>query len=742
MADDGALSAGRGTSDPGVADRGTTATGTAAKALASAVRRVDLVLDGPGQGGGKLRVTPVSGDVFHVSVQGLLDWEPGPAVWTYQRGEHQLLRGEKVLWRSLRGEGANYELFTAMMKRTPGTVPASITGAAARTQPAGGPKGKGGAVHPLKGDHRQLLLDPKVRKLLHDLLERFGNVKGVPAADQLTAERLAALTHASSEAKAVADYTAQAWEEFGRAGGGEAGRFGLMAETVVTQWAYDNATVVTNQLEIRRDRQGLGLYHRGDWPLMYYGPDGRPVLDSQGVPRDQSYQSFRRHVAVRVPLPPDNMVTKFLNALRLSETDETVALGQAIDGYWRNSELAAAAVWRNWEMEQAVKRKLDEHWWSFTVFLCVYAVATVLEQFKKTALFGKALKVALHAFGKFFLIVFTVNSVQMMIDAGVHLSKVTTVDGKPVDSLSQSHLDEAAALIRRVLVELAAFLIEAGMLTAALAVAKALPGPPDGPMLTAAPVGAPRRALAGAGTAEAAGAAAPEVGLPLYMMATRPRPPAGESGMEQEQRELSGYRVPNKDQRYIGRKKLNFNKLFEVLWLHRKSLQGKGKNDPMPGLNDKYLRWENERFIQLFPKLRARWWELNIELIEQRRKVDVALKEARGDKAATEDLLRQERELVKQQDELTKLGNGRVGQKQFDLFEAYLDDFIIVLTDITQRPFDPVHNFKLMLDVQISHVTTAFRDVWGIDFDHLGAQRIFKAEPISPAPPPGPKKAP
>ncbi|WP_329127480.1 hypothetical protein [Streptomyces sp. NBC_01465] len=732
MAGEQTPGAGRGTGNPGTADRGTTDTGTAV-----AVRWVDVMLGVPSTGLGLLRVTPVSGDVLLIPVEGLHDWAPGPASWTYQRGVHRLLRGGVLLWRSTGGEGTNYRQFCLMMERTPGAVPVSVI--------AVGVKGKGGSVHPLKADHRPLLLDPRLRKLLHDLLQRFGKVR-VPEADELTTERLAALTHASADAKAVADRAAQAWAQFEAARGAKPDQFALMAETLVTQGAYDNTTVLTNQLEIRRGAEGLGLYHR-QWPLMYYGPDGQPCMNEAGVERDQFYQAFRRHLAIRVPLPPNNIVTRYLNALRLTATDENVALGEAIDGYWRNGELASKEVMRDWDRQEAVKKKLDEHYGPFVFFLCAHALATVLKRFKRTAPFGHGLMVALHAAGKFFLITFTASCAQMMLDAGVHLSKVITVDGKPVDDLSQSHLDAAVAQIRRLLVEVVAFGLEAGMLTLALAGAKALPGPPDGPMPAAVTAGAPSRAVVagGAGTAAAEGGGV--VASPPYLMATGRRPPTGETGTEKEKRELRADKRPRSDRRYFARKQIKVKKLIEDLLVHMKTLTRKGVPDPMPGLNGRDLGTETARFIERYPKLRARWLELWRELIEQRRKLGVQLEAAKGDQAATRPLLEREQKLIEQMDELTKLEKGTIGDKRLDLFEAFLDDFRIVVTDVTQRPFDPVHNFKTMLYTQIMSWLTGYAEVYGIDIDNLDAQRMFQAEPnpapeTGSAPTPGPENVP
>jgi hypothetical protein len=81
-------------------------------------------------------------------------------------------------------------------------------------------------------------------------------------------------------------------------------------------------------------------------------------------------QAFRRPLSVCLALPPNDIVTRYLNAMRLSETDATMALGEAIDGCWRNSELAANEVMRGWDRAEAVKKKLDEHFGPFVFFLC------------------------------------------------------------------------------------------------------------------------------------------------------------------------------------------------------------------------------------------------------------------------------------------------------------------------------------------------------------------------------------
>jgi hypothetical protein len=64
-----------------------------------------------------------------------------------------------------------------------------------------------------------------------------------------------------------------------------------------------------------------------------------------------------------------------------------------------------------------------------------------------------------------------------------------------------------------------------------------------------------------------------------------------------------------------------------------------------------------------------------------------------------------------------------------DLAEIFLQRKRAVITDITQRPFDRLHNFKLRLYVAILQDVTDYQDVYGVDFDTLDAQRVFMPEP-------------
>src|SRR5262245_33930077 len=136
-----------GEGDPGrLRDRGTQEPGTQERGVAVAVRRVDVAIEGRQA---IVQVTPVSGAAFKRTVQGLPDLAPGPAVWVYQRGQHELVRDGRVLWYSLGGD-ESFRTFGLMMERTAGPVPVWVSGgslAASAARP--GTRGAGGGTHPL-----------------------------------------------------------------------------------------------------------------------------------------------------------------------------------------------------------------------------------------------------------------------------------------------------------------------------------------------------------------------------------------------------------------------------------------------------------------------------------------------------------------------------------------------------------------------------------------------------------------
>jgi hypothetical protein len=266
----------------------------------------------PAQGGGTLRrvelylaerllVAVFDGDqpplVFTITEPPKV--APGQAfTWKYvSNREYRLSIGaerEEIV--HFRGRDQDLDVLAQLVRGARAPVPATVY-AAAGQPPAPGEKGaeEGERAAPLAGDEGVFAGNAALARLYLDFLARYAglDVDRKQAASGLTAEQVKTITRDNQRAQTVTRYFTQGWKEFQATGGSDLSQFGVLEETVLTQWDRGNYTALHNLLEIGKDPQGLGLYRRGT-PLRYYDENGEPVPAIGGGFRDSGYRAAAR----------------------------------------------------------------------------------------------------------------------------------------------------------------------------------------------------------------------------------------------------------------------------------------------------------------------------------------------------------------------------------------------------------------------------------------------------------------
>ncbi|HYE13811.1 MAG TPA: hypothetical protein VD968_05145, partial [Pyrinomonadaceae bacterium] len=122
------------------------------------------------------------------------------------------------------------------------------------------------------------------------------------------------------------------------------------------------------------------------------------------------------------------------------------------------------------------------------------------------------------------------------------------------------------------------------------------------------------------------------------------------------------------------------------------------------------------KFIQRKPGLK-KWWDAELKGITDRMTVLRAeIRKAKGDHATLRKLRAEEQQLDEKLGGLLDWAKKPVGNKKPDLVEVFPNKKVIEVTDITQRPFDPAHNFKTEFYVEVLKELTGWTDVRGLEF--------------------------
>jgi hypothetical protein len=144
---------------------------------------------------------------------------------------------------------------------------------------------------------------------------------------------------------------------------------------------------------------------------------------------------------------------------------------------------------------------------------------------------------------------------------------------------------------------------------------------------------------------------------------------------------------------------------------------------PIPRLNRRVLKQSTREFIASNDELQKLWDAEEKGLTDQIERVRSAKAEAAGDKVTVKNLQNQEAQLQDQLAKLNDWANAPVQSKRPDLIEVFPTEPRSEVTDITQRPFDPSHNFKTKFYVEVVKALTGWSDVVGLEFRSVQSQQ-------------------
>jgi hypothetical protein len=144
-----------------------------------------------------------------------------------------------------------------------------------------------------------------------------------------------------------------------------------------------------------------------------------------------------------------------------------------------------------------------------------------------------------------------------------------------------------------------------------------------------------------------------------------------------------------------------------------------------PKTNNAVLSQTREQFINSRPQLRQAWQaEINALASELD---DIARLEraAAGDARRLRELASRKHAVEARYESRMRWAQGRVGRLQPDLIEIHPELRRIEVTDITQKPFDPTHNFKTRVYVDVLKELFGWDDVVGIDY-----HKVLRQQPL------------
>jgi len=201
-----------------------------------------------------------------------------------------------------------------------------------------------------------------------------------------------------------------------------------------------------------------------------------------------------------------------------------------------------------------------------------------------------------------------------------------------------------------------------------------------------------------------------------------------ETGAQQERRLLKEDRTSGRPANsatyhaYEGGNRGSFRGWFNSLKSH---IDATLKTDPAkPQLNESPLAENTARFIDRHPNLKAAWEKMNLKLDSQLKDIQSRKSAAAGDKVRIRELQRWESTLQTRRAELTNIESGEVGSKRPDLVEVFFTERRAIVTDITQRTGDPLHNFKTELYVDLIKEILGWSEVNGVNFNTVYDQNI------------------
>jgi hypothetical protein len=693
-----------------------------------------------------LFATPELSDVLKAKVGAVIQWG-------WKNGSHRLSVDKDEIVIRIRGLKTDIDVFNQMIAKAPAPVSAAIYASIAQPNPtppaAGGGAPEGEAAEPLEGDEGVMAGNGPLAQMFIDFLARYAGLKADrnQAANGLTREQVKNIIGTNAQAQSVANYFTQGWKEYRVIGGSDVTAFGFLEETLLTQRSRGNFTALHNLLEINKAPDGLGLYRRRT-PFKYYDEFGQPVSAVGGGYRDSGFRpATPPSFALQIPITDRGLLQVF-QAIKNVALDEQILIYNAANGYVDNGDLLWPAVRNGWNGWAAVNEELKRQMPILVAFLGGHLVAMILEKSSdpKAKLIGATINLILKALGRVFQIVFAGELTMLAYSCGRELSLIQREEGKPLDALSQQHLNRAAVAMRQLLTMAIAAGLTAAMLETARQTAITLT-PPKGGGLVPAPAGAAPAGGPKAGATTAAGSLPrPPYGIPappsqMQMQgeggggkgAEKKESSAGEqkkeTGPQQEKRLLDEDRPGRspKGPEYFdweGGQRGSFRGFVKQLRAHIKTLTAGG--DPLPKLSESVLDQNTETFIKSRTNLNKTWegWTERIakQMIENRQQ----WRAAQGDRRLQADLDARYKKLGADKIELESFAKGDVGTKRPDLIEVFFKKDRAVVTDITQKVGDPVHNFKTRFYIEVIKALTGWTDVGGLEYNSPGDQKVIE----------------
>jgi hypothetical protein len=144
-----------------------------------------------------------------------------------------------------------------------------------------------------------------------------------------------------------------------------------------------------------------------------------------------------------------------------------------------------------------------------------------------------------------------------------------------------------------------------------------------------------------------------------------------------------------------------------------------------PKLNEAPLGENAHGFIDRHPNLKSAWQKMNLKLDLQVKETLGKKSAAAGDKVNIKRLELIETALERRRAELTDFESGDVGAKRPDLVELFFAERRGVVTDVTQRTGDPLHNFKTEFYIEVVKDVLGWSNVDGVNFNTVYDQNIL-----------------
>jgi hypothetical protein len=208
-----------------------------------------------------------------------------------------------------------------------------------------------------------------------------------------------------------------------------------------------------------------------------------------------------------------------------------------------------------------------------------------------------------------------------------------------------------------------------------------------------------------------------------------PEGKGGETGLEKEARELGEDRPKRspKSRRYFdweGGTRRTIRGFLNDLEAHLKKVAPEESLRTTKGTaRQELLSMTREEFISRTPALSEIWDHWRSELAGEMERNRRQHAEAR-DPATREQLDRALEPLEAELAAMDQFGKGEIGSLRPDHVEVNPEARTGTVWDITQRPFDPPHNFKTRLYMEVIRVLTGY-EVTGWDWSNVFSNRFF-----------------